>query len=289
MLQGALNRKDSQKLIGGFSHFYQKNLILGLLTIGYFFIVSTLSIPARLILRKNIGERSIAIQSFFLSMIGYIFLSMAFLILFSSLAGFGFYEKLATGFINTPFTFTWSGFFFNLLLFLSSPFTILLIVILAKAISHFKFHISNHREKVVGYSFYRGQGIYFRERLGGAIFGFEINENILRMIVEPLGLIKANLLLFVLTVIAMIFRAMNPVENIFFQFIDCILFGTLMVSITLILSSIALFLEEISIMQKGRDAILDMIDGEFDMQKIISVKETLRIQAPNSTDVNILN
>ena len=67
MLQRTLNRMDNQKLVSGFSHFYQYNFILGILAVGYFFIVSTLSIPAKLLLRKNMGERAFSLASFLLA------------------------------------------------------------------------------------------------------------------------------------------------------------------------------------------------------------------------------
>ena len=104
------------------------------------------------------------------------------------------------------------------------------------------------------------------------------------MIVEPLQLFKMSWVTLILSILALILRAYYPADNVFFLFVDSLTFGVLAVSFTIIISSIALFLEEFAIMQKGRDAILDMIDGELDMQQIMVLKEGLKIENPKSLD-----
>lgn len=284
MLQGALNRTDNQKLISGFSHLYQRNLLLGILAVGYFFIVSIASIPARLLLRKNMGERAFTIGSFFLAMLLFTLFHWILFILFVEGNSFGLYARMKGFYFFNFSSWPFSVYTFNLLLFLLNPFVILIVVIFAKAAGHFKYHLARARKNIISYSFYRGDGIYFEHRKGGKIFGFDINETILRMLVEPRGMLKLSVFMLAASIAAFTFRSSHPEEGIFFLFTDDLTFGTLAVSITLIISSISLFLEEFAIMQKGRDAILDMVDGELDMQEILAIKEKLKIEAPKKLE-----
>jgi hypothetical protein len=284
MLQGALSRTDNQKLVSGFSHFYQNNLILGILAVGYFFIVSTLSLPARLLLRKNMGERAFSVASFFMVMLFFTLFHLMLFVLMIDLTPYGLYARMQESTIFDFSSMSLSRFLLNFLLFLLSPFVIFMTVLFGKAVAHFKYHLARARRNVISYSFYRGDGIYFEHRKGGRIFGFEVNETILRMLVEPIGLFKFSFLILALSIAALIFRGYYPADGFHLVLIDDITFGTLAVSITLIISSIALFLEEFSIMQKGRDAILDMVDGELDMQQILAIKEKLKVESPKASD-----
>ena len=152
-------------------------------------------------------------------------------------------------------------------------------------------HTYKEFERILwGTRFNRGDGIYFNHLLGGKIFGFRINELVLRMIVEPLQLLKMSAITFGLSILALTLRAWYPIDNLFFLFVDSLTFGIMAASLIIIISSISLFLEEFAIMQRGRDAILDMIDGELDMQQIMIIKDSLKIEAPKfSIKVSIIN
>lgn len=282
MIQKSINHLDSQKLISGFAHFYHNKLLLGVLLIGYYFVVSTLSIPARLILRKNMGERAFAIPAFLVVigvMIYYLTLLFTFLIL---LIPGGLFERLGTSLSFSNWTF--ENFLLNLQLFLLSPFVIFLITLLRRAIGHFKYHLRNAKNNIIGYSVHRGESRYFKRRREGKIFGFTVNEDIHRMLVEPFGLLKISLLLAGLSITVLILRGVYPSSGIFIELLDVIVFGTLAIGITLIISSIALGLEEYAIMQKERQTILDMVDGEFEMERILALKEKLKVKLPKKVN-----
>ncbi len=294
MLQGALNRNNNQKLINSFSYFSHKHPIFGILAIVYYFILSVSSIPARLLLRKNMGERTFTIPSFLLAFLFFSVFNLILFIVFVKRTSFGLYEKCQNIDILNFSILPNSYFLPSILLLLLNPLIIFMTVIFSKAVDHFKYHLARARINVVSYSFYRGDGIYFEHRKGDRIFGLEINDTLLRMLVEPFGMLKLSVLILALSIAAFLFRSYHPEEGFLFLLIDDITFGMLAAGITSIISSIALFLEEFSIMQKGRDAILDMIDGELDMQRILMIKEKLKIEHPkglNETEIdnNLLN
>jgi hypothetical protein len=278
MLEGNLNRIDGQKLMSSFSHFYHKNLILGILAIGYFFFVGTLSIPARLFLRKKMGERAFSISSFLFSTLLY----FALILLLAAIALLSVPETYFDAFPGSAWLIP--DFLWVIILFICSPITGFLFVLSARAVCHFKFHLRRARNNIIGYSYYRGEGRYFEHRRGKKIFGFLIDETILRMLVEPFGLFKINLLMFVLCIISILFRVLDASTGLPFYLMDTIIIGTLAVAVMMMISSSALFVEEYILMNKARTAILDMVDGELDMQRVLAFKNKLKIELPKNLD-----
>ena len=286
MLQGALNPRNNPNTFNSVSLFFQRNFLLSIISLGYFFLISTLSIPARLALREKMGERALKVASFLLALLAYSLLNfIIFYLIYHFNNKYGLYERVWSNFLIFR-AYTFERFITNLILFFVSPFTIFLVFLTGKVFAHFKYHIQRSKQNIVGYSFYRGDGVYFNHLLGKKIFGFQINDLILRMIVEPITLFRWSFIIFSLSIITLILRASYPIGSFHFIIIDCLSFGILAVSLTLLISSLCLFLEELAIMQKGRDAILDMIDGELDMQQIMLIKDELKIESPKQLQAN---
>ena len=54
-----------------------------------------------------------------------------------------------------------------------------------------------------------------------------------------------------------------------------------MTALTLSIGAICSFLLEFRFFQKERGAVLDMLDGELDMQRILAIKESLTKELPH--------
>jgi hypothetical protein len=179
-------------------------------------------------------------------------------------------------------------FFPGLLLFLLSPFVIFLFFLSIRAIRHFKYHFIRAKNNFIAYSAYRGEGRYFKHRIGGKIFGLEVDEFLLRMLVEPIALFKIGFAFVTLSIIFVFLRKSHPASGFLFELIDSVNFGILAIGVTLVISSFSLFLEEYSIMQNERNTILDMFDGEQDMQQILAKKDKLKTERPKVSEEKIL-
>ncbi len=67
MIQGSLVKMDGMEAARGFYGMSPKsNAFIGLIAHGYYFLVGAGAIPARLLLRKNLGERAFSPFAFLL-------------------------------------------------------------------------------------------------------------------------------------------------------------------------------------------------------------------------------
>lgn len=258
MLQSSLNKMDGVEAVKGLSSLGpDSNAIIGALIQGYFFIVSVGALPIRLILRKNLGERSFTIFGFIVSMCFYIFYGIF-------LGGFG-VISLVTQFFG-EIEITWLT---NIRIFLLNPFFIFMLVVISKAVTHFKDIFRKIRTNQIQYSYFRGESIYFKKRKGGKKWGFEIDERFIRMVIEPLAVLRIGLLIFLVAAGVVSFNYFYILMTKTLLFFQPILIWTAILGLTLVFSALCLFLEEFGIMMRIRNSVLDLIDADIDMQIVM--------------------
>lgn len=254
---------DNNTLAKGFSSLpgLRGFILEGIIAL-YFFLVSAGSILTRILLRKNLGDRAINFTGFFLSFIfyvifGYLIISIA----FSLLPG-----KL------TFLAYGWNNFLFSVLMILINPFTILMVIYLDRVVKHSLEVIKRARQKEYKYSFYRGDGIYFENKKKKKFWGFTVTDHIIRMIYEPRAVLFISIPMLILT----LFILFQP-NDLFFRndqsYLGYIVVGFFTTALALTFSAICLFLEELGILFRYRDAAFNMLDGDIDMQKILKIKD----------------
>lgn len=264
MLQSSLNKMDGADAIKGFSSLDPKsNPIFGAFAMAYSFVVSAGALPVRLFLRKNIGERSFSPAGFVVSLGFYIFYC-------GLLGGMGAWT-ITKQFLWPTESYSLDVKLIQLNIFLN-PLLFFFIIVFIKGFRHFKRIIREAQNNQTGYSYYRGDGIYFRKRLGKKKWGFQIDERFMRMVIEPLasfrlgfaillisgGVVAINILFFVLS---------EPLK-----FILVFLVWLAFLGIVLMFSSICLFLDEFGIMMRIRGSVLDLIDSDIDMKILLKKK-----------------
>lgn len=261
MLQSSLNKMDGVEAVKGFySLDPQDNAILGALIQGYFFVVSAGALPLRMILRKNLGERSFSIFGFIVSISFYIYYGIL-------LGGAGVITLTSKLFGGVDAN--WLDYARVILL---NPFLIFMAIVIIRAVQHFKKVMRKAQNNQVQYSYFRGDGIFFRKRKGGKKWGFEIDERFMRMVIEPLAVLKIGLLILFIAAGAVTFNYFYVVMTDSLIYLQPILIWTAVLGLVLVLSAIFLFLEEFGIMMRIRGAVLDLIDADIDMQMIMKRK-----------------
>lgn len=253
------------------------NQLLGFIAQSYNFIVGAGAIPARLYLRKNLGERAFSPAALLLSFLffGYYSLFSAlddkFLILggmMGNLLAMEFAQK--EGFVLIIIF----NVFFNACVWF-------LIWMFRSGIAHFKNVIKNAKHGGVHYSFYRGEGWLFGHRLGGKMWGFDIDDRWIRMIIEPLYIIKNALFVLIGSVlfgglIYLLFVENHSAFMVVPAYLLIILGWLNNLSIIALFSGLCLFLEEFGIKMRIRHSVLDMVDGEYDMAFVVKMKEDMQ-------------
>jgi len=251
----------------------------GLLTQAFSFVVGISALPLRLFLRKNLGERSIRPGTFILSIalhIYYFTIFDALLILLSIVS-------LDLGEVTTEQMIRLAVFI------LVNPYFIFLILVIRKAIIHFRQKIREAKSGQVSHSYYRGESRYFSNRKDGKIWGFTINETITRMLVEPKSIFKYGLVIFfcclaILLYIILILEYKSEYLNAFLASLGC-------TGLVISFDAICLFLEEFTLFMSRRDKFLDMLDAQDDMSELVKEKNKIKNERrkinPPSLDDNI--
>lgn len=261
MLQSSLNKMDGVEAIKGFySLDSSSNAILGALIQGYFFIVSAGALPIRIILRKNLGERSFSLFGFIVSMCFYIYYGVflgAFGVVFLTDKFFGSTETNRLGYTRIT---------------LLNPLLIFIVIVIILAIKHFKNVMKRAQHNQAQYSYFRGEGKYFRKHKGRKKWGFEIDERFMRMVIEPLAMFRIGFLILLVSIATLSFNHFYVVMTKSLIFLQPIIIWTAMLGFVLLLGSICLFLEEFGIMMRIRGAVLDLIDADIDMQIVMRKK-----------------
>lgn len=250
-----------------------KNPMVGFFTTilaAYFFVINVFSIPFRLLMRKNMGERAFTVFAYFSGVI-------CFVIVISGLAYMGYVGWIGFGF-HLP---EWDSelyivrFLFTALVILINPYTIFLVVFLEKGRRHFRRLLERARSKEYRYSFNQGEGIYFEHKKEKTFWGFQVNDTLVRMIYEPVGMLKFSIPILIVNHILINRSDALTGDSFYLNFIDTFIAGLLMTAIVLSIGAVSTFLLEFGSFQRERGAALDMLDGEIDMQRILLVKENL--------------
>lgn len=256
MINKSYSSLNDLEAFKGSSILNAKNLtIWGLLTSAFSYIVGIATIPMRLLLRSNIGERSIRVGSFLIAL------------------GLHIYAYFKLGIYVVGFQYLMGGIEFEgilvYVLILLNPYVIFLLFILAVGVKHFRQKISQALSFKVGNSYHRGESKYFENWRDFKIFGFVADDTVIRMLVEPRAVMKysASISLFCLSIV---FLSLAYKFNL--SFFGILISSMLTSSILFFLTGLCLFVEEFSLYMVKRDRALDLLDGEFDMKEILSMK-----------------
>ncbi len=286
MLQGSLSKMDGVSTAGGFYGMNPTSSpFLGLIAHSYYFIVGAGAIPARLILRHNLGERAFSPFAFILS-IGFFFwygiipdMDGKNYFLPGGVAGnflaFQYLDPIISNnlWIIIPKLLLWNIVF--------NPYILFLLFIIYLGYHHFKDSLKKISDGKTHYSYYRGDPNFnLQHKLGKKKWGFVINDRFIRMVSEPSIIVRIGLIISFITLgiwLFLFFQAPLEGSSVYFY----ILFGwAFNFGIMLAFSGFCLFLEEVGIAMRIRGAALDVIDGEYDMAFIM--KTTAELTAKKS-------
>lgn len=246
----------------------------GLFTQAFSFVVGISALPLRLFLRKNLGERSIRPGTFMLSIalhIYYFTIFDALLILVSIIS-------LDLGEVTTEQMIRLAVFI------LINPYFIFLILVIRKAIIHFRRKIREAKSGQVSHSYYRGESRYFSNRKGGKIWGFTIDETTTRMLVEPKSIFKYGLVLFFCCLAILLYMILITESNS--EYLTAFLASLGCTGLVISFDAICLFLEEFTLFMSKRDKVLDMLDSQDDMSEIVKEKAKIENERKNINPSN---
>lgn len=269
-MQGTINRGDSTTMARSlYSAIHPRGIIIGAIIQAFYFIVEIGSIPARFLVRKNMGERAFSVLSFLFCLLFYCLVGLAVFILFHDWLK---HEAFSLKWVN------WNTFWYWSIVILINPFSIFIILIIAKGGSHFRVIVHRINAKLVGYSYHRGDSIYQYRRIGSRFLGFTLNEELVRMLVEPLYIIFFSMGIFSLTLCILIFRINADVfQNVHF-IIDNTLVGITAASLSCLISALFLMLEEFILQSRFRADLLNLVDGDIEMMRTLKAKNQLQLE-----------
>lgn len=262
MINKSYSSLNDSEAIKGMSSFNMKGLtVMGLITQAFSFIIAAASIPLRLFLRDNLGERTIKPMMFLIAIALHIYYFTIFdvilvLIAASVVDDFSTNQMIQMGLIG-----------------LLNPYFIFLVLVIRKGIKHYRQKIREAVNHQTGYTFYRGDSKYFASWAGKKVHGFTADDNIIRMIVEPKAVLKLGFAVFLLcTAISLYSVFIAETENAYALFFAFSLGCT---GLVLVLDAICLFIDELSLFLGKRDKVLDTLDGQTDMLEIRMGREQI--------------
>lgn len=282
MLQGSVTKVDSANSASGLYSFNSKGSGFIHSLVSFFYSgVGAAAIPARLRLRKNFGERAFSPAAVLVSVSFYIFLCYKVLFFYTDE---GENDALFEG-IGT----------FIFYLIPVNAFTFFIIKTVRLAYLHFKEIYSYSENKSYKYSFYRGDPINdkYSGKIGETLFGYTVDESVIRIYYEPkefaikylarAGLCLAAIAAIIISTyeVSIVYSLFKNKENWLIIVAIFWLFSYLLSCLSLSFSGFCLLVEELSIAKKIRDTVLDMVDGEYDMQFVLKQKELL--ETPNGS------
>lgn len=280
MIQGSLSKMDGVSTAGGFYGMNpSKSPFMGILAHSYYFLVGAGAIPARLLMRHNLGERAFTPFAFFLS-IGFFFW-------YGTIPDLDF--KFDTFFIPGGFVgnlyATNDGSLTTLSLWniVFNPYVWFLLLVIFLGYRHFKNVLKKVNDGKTHYSYYRGDPNFnLKYKIGKKKLGFKVDDRFIRMISEPAIIIRIGLILTLITIGLWYYcsdkELLQGYSSNFY-----ILFGwSFNLGVMVFFSGVCLFLEELGIAMRIRAATLDIIDGEYDMAFIM--KNTAEMTASKPSD-----
>lgn len=263
--------------------------IIGQIIQLYFFIVGAFALPARLLLHENFGERSISPTALAVSFFGHIWFLWNYM--FMTIGILSVTVPIVHEVKNTNDTLSdFEGTVYFILIFVfHGCFFYLLEVFILKPIKHYR-KIIAHKNYSKG-SYYRGDLKYFKNYLGTqtkTILGhFHVDEEILRLVIEPRKIIKAGLqVALILYILAQIvgFLANGYTLTLLAIYLMTYVLAGLLIAF----SGICLFLEELGYRLRLRSAALDMIDSKNDLALILAEKERIEDTTILQSDKDVL-
>ena len=285
-MRNTLNRGDNRETARGMGRvFASRNILIGAIIEAYDSLVSVLSIPARLLVRKNKGERAFTATALTLSLLVYAVLGIVVFFVFyldspnrdfitsslSGLEGLGYFKTLLS----------------NLFLILINPALIFLVLVANKAQTHFNRIRERRKEKLVGHSYHRGESISHSHLIAKKYKDIVIDDEFLRRKTEPFALFKRAGLIVLLALTFII--SLRKIEKVTFllESLEYTLISIFTVGFITLLCTLFLYLEEYGIWKGLRYSVLDAIDGELDMNKLLELKNAIRIEeevTPNESN-----
>jgi hypothetical protein len=278
MLQGTLSRLDNQKITGGLTQWYSGNYLLSLISIGFFFILNILSIPARIILRDEHGERSLRLTTFLLHLASFLYILVAVFLVHHQFGESILMERWKHSNPIWNSAFAWNEALLNLLLVFISPAFAWVVILIDGFVKHFRRCLNMAKKGIATYSYARGESKFIAKWADRKFFGIKINNVKFQLFVEPYLILKYSFLLMVFGSIGLSFCPLGVYPNIIAMTSETLCIGSIIVSISLFISGIALFLEEAMILKNRRNALLDMVDGEYEMELVLEAKRNSHIE-----------
>lgn len=234
---------------------------VGFLFQAFNFVVGVAALPLRLFLRKNLGERTIRPGAFVLSIILHGYYFTKFDILLVVLGSVSVWNKTSAGLEQAIIT----GLFI-----LINPYFIILILVVWRGIKHFKQKIREATNNQTGHSYYRGESKYFEHKKGKKMWGFVINDELIRMLVEPKAILKYGLVTALLSLAIVLYLLLIVETEAGYLLVSLVSVGC--TGLVLIFDAVCLFFDEFSLKMVKRDKVLDMADGQIDMVEIMNQK-----------------
>lgn len=256
----------------------------------YNFIIGVGAIPVRLLFYRDIGERSISFFGWLLSLGAHIYYTYYYAVGISALMGYGMLRFLYPELLEKKIFPAFDSY---------SLWTLLLIngvsVYFFRAFLIEGYRILNRRktedELKFKSSYYRGDSIFSKPKdyIGTTrwtILGKKtITDDNFRIFIEPQKIFLFGLCLFLLSIIIPI-PLLIMADSLISIGIALFIFSYSSVGILVSLSAICLFLEEYGIQKRIRDAALDILDGEKDLERVLEVKSNIE---GNADQREILN
>ena len=233
------------------------------------FIIGVAALPLRLVLRKNIGERSVRPFAFILSIALHIYYFTIFDSMIAALAILGVDSSVFEGV-------GYEGLIYLALFALINPYTLLLLWAVRMGVLHFKQKIKEAQEGKTGYTYYRGESRYFVNWDKPSINGFETNEDSIRALAEPKAVAAIALTVSLLSAIAiLILIFLVESKSVLLVASLATIFAT---GLVVFLDAICLAIDEISLVLGRRDKVLDMLDSEEDANTLMGQKDEMQDQ-----------
>lgn len=274
MIQGSVNKVDGSNAASGLYTFNSKGSSFVHNIVSFLYSgVGAAAIPARLRLRKNFGERAFSPSAVLVSISFYIYMC-------SRVIWF-----LPEDENDSSDSFVQAIVVIVFLILPLNSFSFFLIKTFKLAYNHFKEIYSHSEDKNYKYTYYRGEPISnnYSHKIGTKIFGYEVDEKIIRIYFEPKGFVvehlkKAGISLVGIVVVGVSAYSIYNEGNYWLAVpagLFCLwLITYIFANLSLAFSGFCLLLEEISIVMKIRDTVLDMVDGEYDMQFLLNQKQS---------------
>lgn len=276
MLKSGRSQLRTQEGLSQISTVFQKGRSMtDILALGFDLIISLGSVPAKLLLRKDMGQRTVSPFGLVGSIIfqGY----------------FGFFTTIISGLLLwslvnpkiEPEIPNYLYFFYFI------PLLAYLLYILQQGINFYRKNISTSGASSAKYSFDRGNSKYFQYLIGTKWNNIIVTDKNLLIYVEPLESLKYSAsTLIILAILYCVLCNFFPESTIALFFI-ILLAGVMTVASAMVFSSLCLLIEELSIQWRIRGAALDMIDSEYDLELLEAEKIKLLSKYNSKVDSSI--